>query len=61
MNAPASQPTTPEATLQALLRPQRLTAVVDVGANPIDGDTPYKTLLERRLCTSSGSSLGAVM
>ena len=54
MNAPASQPATPEATLQALLRPQRLTAVVDVGANPIDGDTPYKSLLERRLCTVVG-------
>jgi FkbM family methyltransferase len=54
MNAPASQPTTPEETLQALLRPQRLTAVVDVGANPIDGDTPYKSLLERRLCTVVG-------
>lgn len=54
MNAPTSQPATPEEMLQALLRPQRLTAVVDVGANPIDGDTPYKSLLSRRLCTVVG-------
>jgi hypothetical protein len=26
--------------LLKLLRPKRLTAVVDVGANPIDGDPP---------------------
>ena len=37
-----------------LLRPQRLTAVVDIGANPIDGDPPYKTMLGRRLCTVTG-------
>jgi FkbM family methyltransferase len=51
MSASASLPAD---TLLALLRPQRLTAVVDVGANPIDGDTPYKSLLSRRLCTVTG-------
>jgi hypothetical protein len=28
-----------------LLQPARLTAVVDIGANPIDGDPPYKRML----------------
>src|SRR4051812_23724197 len=51
MSALASSPTD---TLLALLHPQRLTAVVDVGANPIDGDTPYKPMLSRRLCTVTG-------
>jgi FkbM family methyltransferase len=37
-----------------LLRPERLTAIVDVGANPIDGDPPYKPLLEQRLCRVIG-------
>jgi FkbM family methyltransferase len=37
-----------------LLRPQRLTAIVDVGANPIDGDPPYRSLLARRMCTVVG-------
>jgi hypothetical protein len=39
MSAPAVLPAD---TLLALLRPQRLTAVVDVGANPIDGDAPLQ-------------------
>jgi hypothetical protein len=51
MSASVSLPTD---TLLALLRPQRLTAVVDVGANPIDGDAPYKSMLSRRLCTVTG-------
>jgi len=39
-----------------LLRPERLTALVDIGANPLasDGAPPYKTMLERRLCTLIG-------
>lgn len=39
-----------------LLRPQRLTAVVDIGANPItaDGAPPYKPMLAKRLCTLVG-------
>ncbi len=28
-----------------LLRPQRITEIVDIGANPIDGDPPYKPML----------------
>ena len=37
-----------------LLQPARLTAVVDIGANPIDGDPPYKRMLKKRLCTLTG-------
>jgi FkbM family methyltransferase len=37
-----------------LLRPQRLTSVVDIGANPIDGDPPYKEMLQQRLCRVTG-------
>lgn len=37
-----------------LLKPDRLTAVVDIGANPIDGVPPYRPLLAARLCTVVG-------
>ncbi|MFB9375605.1 FkbM family methyltransferase [Kineococcus gynurae] len=37
-----------------LLAPERRTAVVDIGANPIDGDPPYKPLLDAGLCTVTG-------
>jgi FkbM family methyltransferase len=37
-----------------LLRPARLTAIVDIGANPIDGDPPYKDMLASGLCTVTG-------
>src|SRR5271155_3059774 len=40
--------------LATILKPQRLTAVVDIGANPIDGTPPYKRMLERGLCTVIG-------
>jgi FkbM family methyltransferase len=42
--------------LAALIRPERLTAVVDIGANPLnsDGAPPYKPMLDRRLCTVTG-------
>jgi FkbM family methyltransferase len=40
--------------LHDLLRPERPTAVVDVGANPVDGDPPYKALLQKRLCRVVG-------
>ena len=42
--------------LTDLLRPERLTAVVDIGANPLrsDGEPPYKPMLARRLCTLVG-------
>jgi FkbM family methyltransferase len=37
-----------------LLSPQRLTEVVDIGANPIDGDPPYKPMLDAGLCRVTG-------
>jgi FkbM family methyltransferase len=37
-----------------LLQPARLTAVVDIGANPIDGEPPYKGMLAARMCTLVG-------
>lgn len=40
--------------LYSLLGPTRLTAIVDIGANPIDGDPPYKGMLAKRLCTVFG-------
>src|SRR5260221_7818888 len=36
------------------LEPDRLTAIVDVGANPIDGAPPYQPMLDRQLCTVVG-------
>jgi FkbM family methyltransferase len=40
--------------LFALLQPKRVTQIVDVGANPIEGEPPYKSMLERRLCRVVG-------
>jgi FkbM family methyltransferase len=40
--------------LISLVHPDRLTSVVDIGANPIDGDTPYKQMLQRRICRLIG-------
>ena len=40
--------------LSEILRPERLTAIVDVGANPIDGDPPYKAMLAAGLCEVTG-------
>ncbi|MCJ0868853.1 FkbM family methyltransferase [Streptomyces sp. AP-93] len=37
-----------------LVQPTRPTHVVDVGANPIDGDPPYRGMLEAGLCTVTG-------
>jgi FkbM family methyltransferase len=37
-----------------LLAPARLTAIVDVGANPIDGAPPYKAMLAAGLCKVVG-------
>ncbi|GAA4540474.1 FkbM family methyltransferase [Mycobacterium paraffinicum] len=42
------------ASLQALLTPERLTEVVDVGANMIDGEPPYMPLLAAGLCRVTG-------
>lgn len=36
------------------LEPQRLTDVVDIGANPIDGDPPYSPMLAAGLCRVTG-------
>jgi FkbM family methyltransferase len=38
----------------SILRPERLTAIVDIGANPIDRETAYKPMLTKRLCTLVG-------
>ena len=40
--------------LLELLRPKRLTAVVDIGANPIDGDPAYYSLLQKCGCRVIG-------
>jgi FkbM family methyltransferase len=40
--------------LFGLLKPDRVTAVVDIGANPIDGGPPYKQFLRKRLCRVVG-------
>lgn len=40
--------------LRDLLNPSRLTAIVDIGANPIDGHPPYRTMLEEGLCSLIG-------
>ena len=46
--------TTVSDPLTNLLGPERLTAVVDIGANPIDTEPPYKRMLASRLCTLVG-------
>lgn len=40
--------------LTQILAPARRTAVVDIGANPIDGDPPYKRMLAAGLCEVVG-------
>ncbi|MDQ1726498.1 MAG: hypothetical protein QOK14_543, partial [Frankiaceae bacterium] len=40
--------------LNALLETDRLTAVVDVGANPVDGEPPYQGMLGKGLCAVTG-------
>ena len=40
--------------LLGLLEPCKMTTVVDIGANPIDGDPPYKAMLEKGLCRVIG-------
>ena len=40
--------------LSELLETTRLTEVVDIGANPIDGDPPYKPMLDAGLCKVTG-------
>jgi FkbM family methyltransferase len=36
------------------LASRRLTEIVDIGANPIDGDPPYKAMLQAGLCRVTG-------
>src|SRR5882672_9096561 len=40
--------------LTAILAPSRHTAIVDVGANPIDGEPPYIAMLAAGLCKVVG-------
>ncbi|RZG72226.1 FkbM family methyltransferase [Acinetobacter wuhouensis] len=37
-----------------LLKPKNRTKVVDIGANPIDGEPPYKTMLDLKICEVVG-------
>ncbi|TAN35255.1 MAG: FkbM family methyltransferase [Verrucomicrobia bacterium] len=41
-------------TLANILKLDRLTEVVDIGANPIDGEPPYKPMLSAGLCRVTG-------
>jgi len=41
-------------SLEKILKPRRLIEVVDIGANPIDGEPPYKPLLASGLCRVTG-------
>ena len=41
-------------SLHQILAPGRRTTIVDVGANPIDGDPPYKAMLAAGLCEVIG-------
>ena len=41
-------------SLHQILAPSRLTSIVDVGANPIDGEPPYKAMLAAGLCEVTG-------
>lgn len=41
-------------TFAEFLSPQRITEVVDVGANPIDGEPPYTPMLSAGLCRVTG-------
>jgi FkbM family methyltransferase len=40
--------------LNELLQTERLTEIVDVGSNPIDGEPPYASLLKEGLCKVTG-------
>ena len=43
-----------ESFMLELLQAKRLTEVVDIGANPIDGEPPYKDMLHSGLCKVTG-------
>jgi FkbM family methyltransferase len=53
MNEPSDQ-ARPADELFNWLQPSRLTAVVDIGANPIDCEPPYKTMLASGICRVVG-------
>lgn len=41
-------------TLTEILRPARLTEIVDIGANPVDGDPPYRAMMTAGLARVTG-------
>jgi len=41
-------------TLSTLLRPQRLTEVVDIGASPTENVAPYRSMLDIGICRVTG-------
>ena len=41
-------------SLVDILSPSRLTEVVDIGANPIDGAPPYVSMLKEKVCRATG-------
>ena len=41
-------------SLEAILAPAHLTEIVDIGANPIDGEPPYASMLAAGLCRVTG-------
>lgn len=47
-------PEPPPFDLAALIKPKRKTAVVDIGASPVDGDPIYRPMLDAGLCTVLG-------
>ncbi len=53
-HAPVNPTDALDKLLGEALAPARPVAVVDVGANPIDGEPPYRPLLEKGLCTVVG-------
>ena len=51
---PQKEITTMNETIEEILKLERLTEIVDIGANPIDGDPPYKPMLSKALCNITG-------
>lgn len=55
MNATTAEHPAPGVShLWDILQPARRTRIVDIGANPIDGDPPYQPMLQAGLCTVTG-------
>ena len=53
-NSDTNESTPMTTTVAQFLQLQRLTEVVDVGANPIDGEPPYTPMLSAGLCRVTG-------